>query len=177
MAESRLDRVLDDGYLAGLQSWPTAQVRTARAECEAEEEAISYARRVLQGRLDILRADLHRREGDGDGAAEDLLARLPAILSSDHVASPPAKARSTRLRVPDDADRLEAEIDALVGHTELRERDTEELSAVIERLAAHERHLSGIRRQLFDRIDTLRDELARRYKDGTAAVSEILSGS
>jgi hypothetical protein len=177
MAESRLDRVLDDGYLAGLQTWPTARVRSARAECEAEEEAVSYARRVLQGRLDILRADLQRREGSGDGAAEDLLARLPGILSSDHVASPPAQARSTRLRVPEDAGRLEAEIDAIVGGSEFRDRDTEELSAVIDRLADHERTLSGVRRQLFDRIDTLRDELARRYKDGTAAVSEILSGS
>lgn len=177
MAESRLDRVLDDAYLTGLRSWPTAQVRTARAECEAEEEAISYARRVLQGRLDILRAELLRREGNGDDDAEDLLARLPDILSSDHVASPPSQARSTRLRVPADADRLEAEIDALVGASELDQRDTEELAAVIERLGAHERQLSGIRRQLFDRIDALRDELARRYKDGTAAVSEILSGS
>jgi hypothetical protein len=177
MAESRLDRVLDDGYLAGLQSWSTAQVRTARAECEAEEEGISYARRVLQGRLDILRAELLRREGHGDDDAEDLLARLPDILSADHVASPPAKARSTRLRVPEDADRLEAEIDAIVGNADLGDRDTDELAAVVERLAAHERHLSGVRRQLFDRIDALRDELARRYKDGTAAVSEILSGS
>jgi hypothetical protein len=175
MAESRLDRVLDDGYLAGLQSWSTAQVRTARAECEAEEEGISYARRVLQGRLDILRAELLRREDDDD--AEDLLARLPDILSADHVASPPAKARSTRLRVPEDADRLEAEIDAIVGNADLGDRDTDELAAVVERLGAHERHLSGVRRHLFDRIDALRDELARRYKDGTAAVSEILSGS
>jgi hypothetical protein len=178
MAESRLDRVLDEGYLAGLQSWSTAQVRTARAECEAEEEGISYARRVLQGRLDILRAELLRREGHGDGHAEDLLARLPDILSADHVASPPAQSRSTRLRVPEDADRLEAEIDAIVGHApDLGDRGTDELAAVVERLGEHERHLSGVRRQLFDRIDALRDELARRYKDGTAAVSEILSGS
>jgi hypothetical protein len=177
MAESRLDRVLDDGYLAGLQSWSTAQVRTARAECEAEEEAISYARRVLQGRLDILRAELERRESHGDDSAEDLLARLPGILSADHVASPPAQARSTRLRVPEDADRLEAEIDELVGNADLGGRETDELAAVIARLGAHERQLSGTRRQLFDRIDALRDELARRYKDGTAAVSEILSGS
>jgi hypothetical protein len=172
---SRLERILEQGYLEGLPNWPTAQVRTARAECEAEEEGISYARRVLQGRLDILRAELLGREGDG--GAEDLLARLPGILSSDHVASPPAKARSTRLRVPEDADRHEDEIDELVGSTEFAELPTDELAAIIERLVAHERHLSALRRQLFDRIDALRDELARRYKDGTAAVSELLSGS
>jgi hypothetical protein len=179
MAESRpgarLERILDEGYLEGLPDWSTAQVRTARAECEAEEEGISYARRVLQGRLDILRAELLGREGDGD--VQDLLAELPGILSSDHVASPPAQARSTRLRVPEDADRHEAEIDELVGSTEVAELATDDLAAVIERLVGHERQLSALRRQLFDRIDTLRDELARRYKDGTAAVSEFLSGS
>jgi hypothetical protein len=177
MAESRLDRVLDEGYLDGLSDWSTAQLRTARAECEAEEEGVSYARRLLQGRLDILRAELQRRDDVGDGQAEDLLARLTRILSSDqHVASPPAQARATRLRVPEHAGRLEADIDALVGASRISDLDTDEVAAVIERLAAHERHLSDVRRRLFDRIDTLRDELARRYKDGSAAVSEILSG-
>jgi hypothetical protein len=177
MTESRLERVLDDGYLTGLTDWPTPQVRTAGAECEAEEEGISYARRVLQGRLDILRAELLRREENGDDSVEALLTRLPGILSTDHVASPPSQARSTRLRVPEDAERHEDEIDALVGSTEFAHLETEQLAGIIERLVEHERHLSGVRRQLFGRIDTLRDELARRYKDGTAAVSELLSGS
>jgi hypothetical protein len=176
MTDTRLEHVLDDGYLEGLQSWSTAQVRTARAECEAEEEGVSFTRRVLQGRLDILRAELLRRDRVGDDDAEDLLQRLPGILSTDHVASPPAQARSTRLRVPEDAERLEAEIDELVGSTEFAELETVELSSIIERLGARERELSEVRRRLFDRIDALRDELARRYKDGTAAVSEILSG-
>jgi hypothetical protein len=177
MAESRLERVLDVGYLDGLPDWSTGQVRTARAECEAEEEGVSYARRVLQGRLDILRAELRRREHVGDDQVEDLLARLTRILSTDHVASPPAQARATRLRVPEHADRLEADIDALVGPTRVSDLETGEVAAVIDRLAAHERHLSEVRRRLFDRIDALRDELARRYKDGSAAISEILSGS
>jgi chromosome segregation ATPase len=176
MAQSRLERILEDGYLDGLASWSTAEVRTARSECEAEEEGISYARRVLQGRLDILRAELLRREDDDDHA-EDLLARLARILSADHVASPPSRSRSTRLRAPADADRHEAEIDALMGSTSPSELRTEELDVIIERLHRHEQELSATRRGLFDRIDTLRDELARRYKDGTAAVSEILSGS
>jgi hypothetical protein len=177
MTGSRLERVLEDDYLAGLDGWSTARVREARAECEAEEEAVSYTRRVLQGRLDILRAELVRREEVGDDHAEDLLGRLPAILSSDHVASPPARARSTRLRVPDHADELERRVDELVGSTPLRDRDTADLAALVARLADHERWLSGVRRQLFDRIDALRDELAGRYKDGRAAVSELLGGS
>jgi hypothetical protein len=114
MAQSRLERILEDGYLDGLASWSTAEVRRARAECEAEEEGISYARRVLQGRLDILRAELLRREEDDDHA-EDLLARLARILSRTTSRAHRRRSRSTRLRVPDDADRHEAEIDALMG--------------------------------------------------------------
>ncbi|MEX2504960.1 MAG: hypothetical protein WD378_08920, partial [Egicoccus sp.] len=63
MGRAELERILADDYLDGLQDWPTADLRQARAACEAEEEAVSYARRLMQGRLDILRDELERRDG------------------------------------------------------------------------------------------------------------------
>lgn len=179
MSEERLARILDATYLDGLDDRSTSEVRQLRAECEDAEEGISYARRLLQGRLDILRAELLRREERGDGDAQTLLADLTSILAHDQQGTlDPSQARATRLRVPPSAEDHERELDGIVDEAQLADLDrlgTEQLRAIVDRLAAHERHLSGLRRQLFDRIDTLRAELARRYKDGRADVSQILS--
>ena len=171
--------LVTDEQLASIDTLDTATLRSLRAACETAEEGVSYARRLLQGRLDILRAELGRRqEEDGDAAAGGLLSHLTTILSSDQTPSNPMAARSTRLRVPPTAAAHEAALDAIVDEASLAEVDehgTDHLEQLVERLAAHERELSGIRRQLFDRIDALRDELARRYKDGSANVSEFLA--
>jgi hypothetical protein len=178
VADAELERILDPSYLDDLERWSTAEVRTRRAACEAAEEGVSYARRLVQGRLDILRAELLRRDDAGDGVANDLLSGLPAILSGDAVPTDPLRARATRVRVPASAAAYEAELDALVHGSEferLEDRSTEDLAALIGRLADHERTLSSRRRELFGRIDALRDELADRYKDGRADIGQILA--
>jgi hypothetical protein len=62
MGQDRLDVILADSYLEDLEDVDTQEIRRRRAECEEEEQGISYARRVVQGRLDILRAELLRRD-------------------------------------------------------------------------------------------------------------------
>ncbi|MFA9444103.1 ABC transporter substrate-binding protein [Egicoccus sp. AB-alg6-2] len=175
MAGHELDRILADDFLEGLETWSTDEVRTARATCEAEEEAVSYARRITQGRLDILRDELERREA-GDREATDVLERLAAVLAADRPTSGPAQARSTRLRVPEGADAYASQVDRVVDDgflADLQQRPTADLAAAVDGLAAHEQRLSVARRGLFARIDRLRDELARRYKDGSAAVTDL----
>lgn len=173
-----LERVLAAEYLDELESWSVEQVRHARMECEQEESAVSYARRVLQGRLDLLRAELERRhEGGHDLSA--VIADLPAILTSEQYPSDPLQARAVSVAVPESAAALEAEIDAIVdraGLDELEGRNPDDLADLIDELAIYEGHLSALRRQLFERIDLLRDELVQRYKDGRASVSDLLGG-
>jgi glycosyltransferase involved in cell wall biosynthesis len=176
-ADRRLDDILDPSYLDGVEESSTAELRRMRAECEEHERAVSYTRRVLQGRLDILRAELLSREERGGGAVESLLSRLPDILGHDHVATDPLQARATRLEVPAVAEPLERELDDIVDESRLdavSEAETDELAQLIERLADHEGRLSTLRRDLFDRIDRLREELAARYKDGRANIGELL---
>jgi len=175
---AELDRILDDGYLAGLDERPTEEIRRMRADCEDHEEAVSYARRVLQGRLDLLRAELERRSRQGDGGASSLLELLPTILA--WPTSDPGSARAVRLRVPERAAVLEAEIDRIVDEAtlvDLSGHTPEDLASLLDRLAAHEEHLSGVRRKLFDRVDALRAELAARYKDGRAVVRDLIGGA
>ena len=57
---------------------PMSEVRRLRREAEQEEVNLSYTRRLLQGRLDIVRRELQRRaEHDG----RSLVDLLPEILS------------------------------------------------------------------------------------------------
>jgi chaperonin cofactor prefoldin len=168
--------LLTDAELASLDTFATAELRVRRERCERAEEAVSYTRRLLQGRLDLLRAELARREGD---AAGRLLDHLSTILAGDERHSDsPAQTRVTRVRVPADADRYAAVLDRIVDETTLfasGELSIEELEAAVERVTAAERDLSARRRALFTRIDAVRAELAERYKDGRADVGELLN--
>lgn len=170
------EAVLPAHALATLGDLQTAELRRLRARCEEAEEGVSYARRLLQGRLDILRAELEHRDDEVSGG---VLQGLPSILADERPrqASTPGQARSMRLRVPVDADAHTELIDRVAG-TQIAQgvadHDARDLEVVAERLAAHEQRLSRLRRAWFERIDALRAELAARYKDGRANVSELL---
>ncbi|MTV24462.1 aerial mycelium formation protein [Nitriliruptoraceae bacterium ZYF776] len=176
MTEHEPRDVLAPDFLAGLGTWETSHLRERRAACERREAAVSYARRVLQGRVDIVRAELERR-GAGDGDVGHLVDRLPAVLAGDHVATDPLRARATRLEVPEEADALVAELGPEVDASALAGRDAAELEVLLDRLRRAEAELSVTRQALFERIDRIRDELAARYKDGRADVGDLLSGA
>ena len=81
--QRRIDRVLDPRFTDGVGRLGLAELRARREEAEAEEADVSYLRRLLQGRLDILRAELVRRSAGDEQDVAGLLAGLPAILSDD----------------------------------------------------------------------------------------------
>lgn len=175
----RLDRILDAGYLDGLQERSTDEIRRMRDESEEEESGISFARRVLQGKLDILRAEALRRRDDGedDGAVRPLLDVMPSILA-DEVRTAPLRTRVTRFLVPPSVQYHRREVERLAGEqtlASLTQRSTADLTEIARTLAEKERELSALRRELLDRIDALQDELARRYRDGEAHIDEVLS--
>lgn len=168
------EALLPASMLDDLEALSTAELRTRRAVCEEAEEGVSYARRLLQGRLDLLRAELRRRDENG---VERLLDMLPSILARDDAPSDPMKARATRLRVPPSADAHAAALDTIADEATLLgagDLAIGDLSDLVDRVGAYEHELSVLRRALFDRIDALRDELAARYKDGRADVGELL---
>ncbi|NUR04488.1 MAG: aerial mycelium formation protein, partial [Streptomyces sp.] len=67
------------------------ELRTLRRDTQREEADLSYVRRLLQGRIDILRAELARRSPAGAGSVVD---RLPEILTD-----APARHRSSARHV------------------------------------------------------------------------------
>ena len=74
----RIDKVLAEDYLAGLSELPMPEVRSLRDEAGQEEADLSYLRRLLQGRIDIVGAAMTRPTGSGEG---HLVEDLPRILA------------------------------------------------------------------------------------------------
>ncbi|MFF4384742.1 ABC transporter substrate-binding protein [Kitasatospora sp. NPDC001547] len=166
------------------------QLRVLRRETLEQEADLSYLRRLLHGRMDILRAELDRRPGVGpvraagpsgpsgsDLVPGDLLDRLPAILT-DTPSTVRRSARHVTLGPPRTLEsRLEA--DALMGDVQLADlaaHPAEELLAALERLRAHEREVSGRRQRLLRTADGCNAEITRRYRDGEARVDDLLAG-
>jgi hypothetical protein len=173
----QLDHILSTDYLGRLEQRDMNELRAMRAEVQEVETGLSYLRRLVQGRLDIVGGELHRRrEGGEPGDLGELVKRLPEILS-DHSRAP-GLGRLPQLMTPGELDPdLTADLDAITTITDLESLSTlsdEELVDVCERLAAFEREVSGRRRAVFDRIDALQGEVTRRYKTGEASVESLL---
>lgn len=175
--DEKIARILDPGYLADLPGRSIDDIRTMRAECQDIETGLSYLRRVVQGRLDIVDAELARRRSGGDPAdLSALIDRLPEILG-DHLRAPGNGRLPSSLGPGRPDAELEARLDALVASADLdaiTEVDDAHLTTAREALAELEIEVSTRRRELFDRIDALQAELTRRYKTGEASVESLL---
>jgi len=148
-----------------------------RAECRAVEDKVSYLRRMVQGRLDIVAADLRRRsEGGSPGDVTSLVDQLPDILGNESRAAGPGRLPSGLVSVDDDDD-LTAELDAVAGAgvlDALPDLSDAQVADLARRIGDLERQVSGRRKGLFVRIDALQAELARRYRTGEAHVGTVL---
>ena len=170
----RIDRVLSDDYLSGLGQLPIQQVRDLRDEAEQEEVDLSYIRRLIQGRMDIVRAELNRRDGTSAGTLVDNLAqvladepRSPAHGLGRHSTVEPSRIDSHRRYV----ESLVADVDL----TDTASRSSDDLHHVMRVLADEEQVVSAKRRLVQQVMDACGTEITRRYRDGEADVSTLLA--
>ena len=169
----RIDRVLSEGYLDGLHDLPLSEVRELRTDAEQEEVDLSYLRRMIQGRLDILRAELNRRDGTSSAT---LVEGLAAILADEPRAPARGLGRHSTLE-PSRADSHRRYVEALVADVDLSDvgaRSTEELTSARGTLTHEESGLSAKRRQVQAVMDACSAEITRRYRDGEADVGTLL---
>ena len=149
-----------------------AELRAMRAALQADDDAISYVRRLVQARLDLVLAEQNRRvSGDSRDVSED----LPAILGRHLTGGPARPPRPTQ-----DASEhpLAIELDELctgLGANHVTELDDAQLQQLSSSLEAFEQARSQERRDLFGRLDALSAELVRRYRDGEASVDGLLA--
>ncbi|HWL44350.1 MAG TPA: hypothetical protein VNQ73_15525 [Ilumatobacter sp.] len=147
-------------------------LRDLRGRLQAEDDVVSYVRRVAQARLDLVRAEQHLRErGEGH---DDLPTELRVVLSQQLTGGPPRPPRPN----PDlDDAPLVDELDQLCaqhGFSRLVELSVDELADLEAQLAQFEQQVSGDRRARFEQLDALSAELVRRYRDGEASVDGLL---
>ncbi|WP_228984107.1 ABC transporter substrate-binding protein [Streptomyces sp. DH12] len=148
------------------------EVRALRRDSHTDEADLSYVRRLLQGRVDILRAELASR------AAPEVpvVHRLPEILADAPSRRRPNSARHLTLSTPrgEEYRLLAAEMLAEVELSDLDARTDEELRAAMARLARYEQEVSRRRHELQRTADECSAEIARRYRDGEAQVDDLL---
>ncbi|TWH21425.1 hypothetical protein [Prauserella rugosa] len=183
----RIDRVLAPGYAGDPESLPLPTLRERRDEAAQEETDLSYLRRLLHARIDIVKAEQLRRatagtegdEGDEGGESDeggDVIARLTAILSDNALGPATGSGRHQTLE-PTRAGEYRRAAEALVGDATLSDvvsLSEEQLRETLESYGEQEASVSQRRREVQAVVDTFNAELARRYAQGTASVDELL---
>lgn len=168
----RVDRVLGKGFLDDLEGLSLQELRERRHDAEQEDADLSYIRRLLQGRLDIIRAERDRRAKE---AGERVVDHLAAVLAdgprSTHgsgrfLSVEPSRVAESRRRV-----------EQLIADPHLSDIDTltdGEIAQAYQEISDHEQAVSDLRHRVQVAMDTLTAEVARRYRDGRASVDELL---
>jgi hypothetical protein len=163
-ANRRIDRIRDPSYLEGIESMSLEDVRTRRDETMAEREYLSLLRRLVQGRAEILKAELASRSNDDH---RPLVDRLSEILASDQPTT--SRGEAMRISLPEEemllARRRIERLVADAGISDPSALDDASLREAVEVLAGEEREVSVQRGDVHRVLDALQDELKRRYKE------------
>ncbi|MFI1652680.1 AmfC protein [Streptomyces avidinii] len=156
------------------------ELRALRRDAQRDEADLSYVRRLLQGRIDILRAELARRADPEAARRADpeapVVDRLSVILA-DAPSSRSASARHVTLGTPHSEEYrlLAAEMLADVELSDLGARTDDELHDGMGRLVRYEQQVSRRRQQLQRTVDDCSVEITRRYREGEAQVDDLLA--
>lgn len=173
---AQLSEVTEPGYLDGLEGWTLDEVRSRRDRATEIETGLSYLRRIVQGRLDIVVAEQRHRASGERADVSDLVDELPSILSGNVHA--PGLGRLPTLMAPGEVDaELEQRLETILSAhrlAKLTELDDGDLAVSAEQLTEFERHVSAQRRGVLDVLDRLQEEIVRRYRTGEASVDNLL---
>ncbi|MEW2413290.1 AmfC protein [Streptomyces sp. NPDC046866] len=154
------------------------ELRALRRDAQRDEADLSYVRRLLQGRIDILRAELARRSDPEAPAAPEppVVDRLSEILA-DAPSSRSASARHVTLGTPHSEEYrlLAAQMLSDVELSDLDARTDGELHDAMAALVGYEQQVSRRRQQLQRTVDDCTAEITRRYRDGEAQVDDLLA--
>lgn len=173
MVDIDLDELITITEPADLGSCSLEELRAVRDRYQEIEHGVSYVRRIVQGRLDTLSAEVERRS---EGATEnDLITRLPEALAT-NTRGPGLPRPALALDPPAWTDELLARVDHIVAPSQLAsldQLDVDELASALAAAVSSERSLSTTRQELHRRADRVQGALVERYRGG-ASVDDLL---
>ncbi|HEY7660156.1 MAG TPA: aerial mycelium formation protein [Actinomycetota bacterium] len=166
----RIDRIRRQEFVEGLEGLSLEELRERRDDCLAEREYLSLLRRLVQGRAEILRAEVERRGGGGEQGS--LVDRLSSILAAEPRG--PSRGEAVKVGLPDEemlhARRRVERLVADAGLSDPGSLDDERLAEAVDLLVAEEREVSAARGEVLTAMDALQEELKRRYRDDPSLV-------
>lgn len=182
MATTPIEQLTTPSFVDDLGSLPIEEIRRRRGLCQTAEEVLSFRRRLVQGRLDIVQAELYRRTGNGSAAdVAGLVDSLPEILverGDRHLGPGRLTSLDTNdVNLGDDFTQFESNLESVISTTKLTDlsgETDESVRAVADQLDQMERAISADRHSLHKHIDLFQEEVVRRYKTGQASVDGLL---
>lgn len=166
--------MLSPDYVADLGSLELTEVRARRDDAAQEETDLSYLRRLLHARIDIVKAELKRR---AEGGTEPVVDQLAQILADNAVGPATGSGRHQTLE-PSRAEAHRRHVEALVADADLSDVGAlpdDRLDLALQTYAAEEASVSQRRREVQVVMDKLNDEIGSRYRAGSASVDELLA--
>lgn len=168
-ARRRIDQVLDPEFLADIDQIDMDELRRRRQVAVDVEKELSYYRRLLHGRMDLLRFERRRRTGEESRSLIESLTEILADPTRGDGHDPRRTILDTDLPPMPETGRRD--VDAVLGDqvlTKLDSVDDEGLSAALEAVQAIEQEISEKRHQVQQAADLLSAQIAERYRSGTA---------
>jgi hypothetical protein len=169
----RIDQVLDPSFVADLEGVDLDTLRERRSTADDVETELSYYRRLLHGRMDLLAFELRRRAGE---ESRTIMEALPEILGAGERASAEAGRKPTALapELPSEGQRA---IDRVLDDdflSRLPSLSDEELEEIQTMLTDTEQEVSTRRRAVQEIFDRIQSEILRRYREGQATAGGLL---
>ena len=171
----RIDQVTDPAYVEDLGSLSIDELRKRRGVLDDLDTELSFYRRMLHGRMDLLSFEMRRRSGE---ETRTLIEALPQILA-DGIDGPSRNTipRDLPLTLPDLSGEGNRAIDRVLGDDflahlpSLENSDLEEIQAA---LTEAEREVSNQRRAVYEVHDRISAEITLRYREGLADATDLL---
>jgi hypothetical protein len=170
-ARRRLDQIKDPDFLSNLDSITLDELRGRRDLAEDVENELSYYRRFLHGRLDLLAFEQRRRRGEESRSLIDALTEI--LTGRDRTGS--TSTRHLSMELPDIPLQGRRHLDHVLGNdlmARLGEMSEEELAQAAAELSDLEVEISTVRQSVQAILDRVHSEVINRYKQdlGDAAL-------
>lgn len=174
-------------WVSDIGSMSEAELKDLIGELAGEEQEISYGRRILHGKIDLLRAELVNRLRARHDAGTEAITDADVAKLTDLITAAESEAAPGGPLAEGNADKPAADA-GTESFPDLGALSDTELKDLIRKLTDEEREISYRRRILHGKIDILRAELVNRVRtqreEGQATITgedieqltEILSG-